>query len=318
MSLPKKLKLLFGISVTSLNFILTEAPNAQFLTQAQRDSGWVELFNGKDWTGVGGSLGNDATGNGWKNFFKIIDSGIVQVPTTPSTYGYIETDKDYSRYIVRSQYKFYNNPKNGDNSGLLYHCSGPMPGGNEWPATVEFQYKLGEGGRLWIMKGPRIKSYTKDDKYTPLSQGGTVTERGGGGYQTVPGRLVNNKMNDWNDAELRVYGSDSSVHILNGEVIFRGHDIQNENRTPRTQGRIRLQAEGAGIYHRNWMIMELDANGKAKNAKTPTALFKPQNSEKKPNRATLLTFRGQTILQAPVSRRMDGRHILSIPSANQR
>jgi hypothetical protein len=78
---------------------------------------------------------------------------------------------------------------------------------------------------------------------------------------------VNNKMNDWNQAELRVYGSDSTVHILNGELIFRGHEIQNQDRTPRTKGRIRLQAEGAGIYHRRWMIMELDENGKAKNAK---------------------------------------------------
>lgn len=234
------------------------------------DSGWLPLFNGTDFTGLDGSL---TDGGDFKNIFKV-ESGTIHA-TAPFTYGFVSTVKEYSNYRCRVQFKWAVGVKEGWNAGFLYHSSGKMPAGENWPSSLEFQFKRGDAGSLWIFGGPWVSATQKNNAYAEVSEGGTLREIGGGGYQTIV-RRSDAEQDGWNQAELVVHG-DTSMYILNGVVTFRGVGIKYRNdngeKVPLTKGLIRLQSEGAEISYRNFYIQELDPlTGKPVNMK-PTGLI---------------------------------------------
>ena len=59
---------------------------------------------------------------------------------------------------------------------------------------------------------------------------------------------------EWNDVELITIG-DSSIHIVNGEVVMRLYNSRTMNsKSPINVGKIVLQSEGAEVFYKDLYI----------------------------------------------------------------
>ena len=201
-------------------------------------------------------------------------------------HGYIVTEKEYSNYHLRFQYK-WGKKKFGDkvdakrDCGLLYHVIGKD---GVWPKSVECQVQEGDTGDIFTVF-TRVTT-TVDPKSTNLvSEVGTNSTTGvvktnqmskpifkdtaAGGVPYVQGvsggirrvmKNPENEKNGWNTVEVIVRG-DSSTHIVNGKVnnkILRLEHMVDNQWVPLTKGKILLQQEGAEVFYRNIEIKMLD------------------------------------------------------------
>ncbi len=108
---------------------------------ADKDDGYVDLFNGKDLTGW--SIVPESA----KGAFTVKD-GVIAVAGKPA--GYFHTDKSYKNYHLKFDWKFV---KDG-NSGLLVHITG---GHKVWPKSVEVQGQQKDHGRIFAIGGAKGK-----------------------------------------------------------------------------------------------------------------------------------------------------------------
>ncbi|MDB5103436.1 MAG: hypothetical protein JWP91_1125 [Fibrobacteres bacterium] len=254
------------------------------LTQAQRDSGWVDLFNGKNLTGLytylvgGADLGGRNYDNDPLGTFKA-EQGMIHASNTVNQ-GHVGTRKDYSRYRCRVEYR-YAGTTGSTNAGFLYHldtASWKLYG--QHPRSVECQMKHNEAGWTFLIANvwmtTTVDPKTKGDDtpvYMPASAGGVPYVQG----DRDPKRTIMSSSHTehwpadtaWNTEEIRVYGADSSLHVVNGKVVMKGTHLEYDknkddtaSRLPLFKGKIGLQAEGHEVWYRNWHIMELDAEGK--------------------------------------------------------
>jgi hypothetical protein len=270
------------MAVLTAALALAGAAAAQPASATKADSGWVPLFNGTDFTG----LYNYATGTGvvdvkTQTNFSVETGGTIQVKGMPA--GYIGTIRQYSHYRVRVDYKWPVGTLADANSGLMIHldsaaiASGFKSAGR--PRSIEvncrrdgnFPWSLWSAGSLGpyiSTKVTAIPAAAKPGQYNPAGVDWT-TNPYGGDNRVLSGDLQANPelpLGQWNHGEAHVYGADSGVFLLNGQVRTRGWNFRlgasgsnPASRVPCTRGSIALQAEGASISFRNFEIQELDS-----------------------------------------------------------
>lgn len=202
---------------------------------------------------------------------------------SPQPAGYIVTEKEYSNYRLRLEYKwgdkrFGGRSKAPRDAGILYHATGKD---GVWPHSVECQIQENDVGDIWTVN-TRI-STTVDPKTTNIvmivrtnALGALQTNRSAavflepaqGGVPFVEGvassirRIIRNPMNEhpgWNTVEIIVHG-DEATYLVNGKVNNRASKIQhmvNGEYIPLKKGKIALQFEFAEIFYRNIEIEEL-------------------------------------------------------------
>ena len=257
------------------------------LTKA--DSGWVSLFNGKDFTGLYIRLGGTLQDPAKQNSFKIEDS-VLHVPSTGGV-GAIASQTIYAKYQVRVEYKF-GKGQNSPNAGLLYHIdtedwkAGQAYGSRDqtvpylagaYCKSVEYQMYRGDAGAFLGIVNVWVTADTKGD-------GNHTWQAGGTPYTAYPSnglaerriyRSVNAAPNDtdWVRFEGNIMGADSVTHKVNGTVVMKGRDLKHNRKlqittkddaeqTPMDKGHIGLQTEGAEVFYRNWEVRLLDDAGK--------------------------------------------------------
>lgn len=88
------------------------APKDNTLTKAEQADGWQLLFNGQDLTGWR-SFNNPELIGGWS----VVDGCIQAAGDGSDGSGYIVTDKKYSNFILKWDWKL----THGGNSGMIYH-----------------------------------------------------------------------------------------------------------------------------------------------------------------------------------------------------
>jgi hypothetical protein len=253
------------------------------------DGRWQPLFNGRNLDGwyiwLKGKKNEDPDHlvqihDGEIHMYKDAAAGSQQ----PS--GYIATEKEYSNYHLRFQYKWgvkkfapRAGPEAKRDAGVLYHFVGKDV---VWPRSVECQIQEGDVGDIFTV-------YTRvtapvDPKTTNMISKVTTNEAGvlrtnasmmpvflppeKGGVPVVQGvsggirRVVRNSMNEhegWNTVEVIVRG-DSATYIINGKVNNSATKIQEmvgQEWVPLTKGKITLQLEFAEVFYRNVEIKEL-------------------------------------------------------------
>lgn len=228
------------------------------------DSGWVSLFNGKNLDGWYTYLPSAGKNSDPKGVFKVSD-GLIHILDIPVTeerqeFGYIATEKEFSDYRIRLEYKWGEKrfPPRATavrDSGLLYHAVGPD---KVWPRMVECQIQEHDTGDVWIVDGVTITT-SVDNKEKPKYKPGGIE------HTQTDGRIIKSaeyEKQGWNTVEVVVEG-DRMTHIINGKVNARAWNIQqpdpnNPGRLlPLTRGRIALQAEGAEVFYRNIRIRPL-------------------------------------------------------------
>ena len=234
---------------------------------------WVPLFDGKTLNGWVPKITKHSAGENALDTFRVED-GILKVSYEnydkfDSQYGHLYTEKSYSHYLIRMEYRFEGGmladaPSFVNlNSGFMVHSQSAheMMLDQSFPISVEFQFLADEG------KGPR----STGNVCTP----GTTIEHNG---EHITRHIVKSTAptlpaGDWVSVEMEVRGDELIVHRVNGEEVLRYSATKldpNDEKFGSAQlvaagrplkldrGHIALQAEGQGVWFRNIEIKELE------------------------------------------------------------
>jgi len=251
----------------------------QAQTFSHADSGWVPIFNGKDWTGIySRNWGTNQNkqhppGAPYQLQFLGTDSAVMRVSAT-SPGGNIGTDDTtFSHYRMRVEQKF--DILGGDlNGGLTYHTD-ENPNlsrmSNNWPRSIEFQMQQREPGSAYSIQQLTFTTRVSGNRYAPT--GGNVVqacENGCDGRSYISNPTIKEAGADgkprWLRFELVVRGADTAYHIINDTLVFKLWNMRvfndNANKTPNgpvDHGGLGLQSEGAVINYRRWEVMKFPA-----------------------------------------------------------
>lgn len=225
------------------------------------------LFNGENWEGWYLKIrSNDslmaervyAIEDGQIHVFNDQFPAEFELEGENNTHGLFYTDKSYSRYILRFEYKWGSRIANNFSqyqydAGLYYHVTNDRI----WPTGVEYQIRYNHltdtnhTGDYW---GTGVKfdwTFDADRRYLPLSEGAQTDRRKGEHL----GKLTRNFHaldGEWNQCEVIVMGDRYSIHKLNGEVVNVATNLEVG------AGKIGFQSETAEIFYRNIEICELE------------------------------------------------------------
>lgn len=253
-----------------------------------RHDGWTSLFNGTNLDGWYTVLRNSRSDD--PNHLVQIENGALHMykdapDGSPQPSGYIVTDKEYSNYHLRLEYKwgdkhFQPRLKTRRDAGIMYHVVGKD---GVWPCCIECQIQENDVGDIFTVNTRLATSVdpTSTNLVTLLTTNATgvvhtnwvvrpvFTEPGKGAVPFVQGvadgirRVIRNPMNEhegWNTVEVIVRG-DEATYIVNGKINNRASRIQekvNGEWVPLTKGKIALQLEFAEVLYRNVEIKVLE------------------------------------------------------------
>lgn len=255
------------------SLLLVSLAGAQGFTK--EDSGWVPLFNGKDFAGLYSRMYNAPVTNApdinaaFRIDYPGTDSVEIRVAAAGGTIGTQRTS--YAHYRVRIQYRF--ETVGSLNAGLLYHVDETYPrmGGDgtiakgNWPRGIECQMKQGEGGDAFSIQQAAFDTKVNGNAWNVNGKAIKVCEFGCDGRSFIASPRMD-KPTDWNSMEAIVRGPDSAIHFLNGPSVFKLWNIRLADKTGATlspwgSGAIGLEAENAVVHYRRWEVMELPKTG---------------------------------------------------------
>jgi hypothetical protein len=253
-------------------------PCAQPLSQSQRDSGWVSLFDGETLRGFysinrSGPPRHGLDGNPDGIFSVRASDGVIR--SEGLTTAHLVTLKAYSHYRVRVRVKY---DKLGDswlNSGLLYHARMDAPRlYGTYPRSIEFQGQKRGMGEAWTIGNVFVNTSVDpaQSRHRYLAGGKPVVHGGEDPNRQCLGSSNPFMEGEWNTMEALVRGSDSVAHIVNGITVFRATKLRwsdsndpDDFRQMLAEGSLALQVEGdapnyvAPVSYKDFAIMELDS-----------------------------------------------------------
>lgn len=181
--------------------------------------GEVSLFSGKDMKGWTFFLNDNGK---MENVWSVTDGTIVCMGNPA---GYIRTEKDYTNYVLKLEWRFSPVTKKAGNSGVLLRLQAPD---KVWPKSVEAQLQSGSAGDFWNIDEVAMKT-------DPSRLNGRNTRKTHGAEYAI---------GEWNEYEITVDHSNITLRV-NGEVLNNAWDVAE------AAGKIGLQSEGAEIHFRN-------------------------------------------------------------------
>src|SRR5262249_43555053 len=136
---PLLLAFLVALSLLALGGPSGSAP--------KKGDGWVPLFNGKDLDGWSTYFDGRAR-NGKTDDLVRVEDGVIHLYPTGADgearpAGYLATDKAYSYYQLRFEYKWGDKRSAPRAGGLMYHVVGPD---RLWPRGLECRLDEGHVG----------------------------------------------------------------------------------------------------------------------------------------------------------------------------
>jgi hypothetical protein len=187
----------------------------------------VKLFNGKDldgwtWRGKGGDADNP--------FY--VKDGLLCCKGRPG--GYLHTDKKYTNYVFKVEWRWPEDSKPGNNGVLLRVQGGEHFFGDTWPKSIEAQLANQHAGDIFTIGEFPLKTGRNKGRYTPKMKPSNEKPQG-----------------QWNEYEITIQGGNLTL-VVNGEVQNEGTDAAE------LPGTIGLQSEGAPIEFRNIRLVPLD------------------------------------------------------------
>ncbi|XMO85357.1 DUF1080 domain-containing protein [Algibacter sp. AS12] len=258
--------LLFSL-ITS--FLLSCGSLSKENKKASND-GFVKIFNGENWDGWHLKLRNGdeemakevyAIEDGLVHVFKDMPDSLNLATGENGTHGLFYTNKKYSKYILKFEYKWGKKITNNFDkwqydAGVYYHVIDDKV----WPTGIEYQIHYNHiknenhTGDLIRPGGTDYQWYsTKDGKTFLHPKDGGIPEKKRDWWHVGKSTTNFNALNDkWNVCEVIVMGGEYAIHKLNGDIVNMAFDI-----TP-SEGIIGFQSETAEVYYRNIEIKEFD------------------------------------------------------------
>jgi len=231
------------------------------------DSGWVPLFNGKDFNN-----GFYVYSAGYINIagqtnFKV-DSGMIHAG---GPYALLITTKEYAYYKIRVDYRFGPAVGGDGNAGMmiLMDNQAAKTETSLRPRSIEINCQRANGypWSLWsaLNIGPLMATTVKGGtaQFQTKNDGGIAYTVEPAGNRTLESAYPNPELpvGKWNHGEASVYG-DSGIFYLNGTLRTSSwHWSMNQGgKTARVaSGGVGVQTEGFDIWYKNWEIQELDS-----------------------------------------------------------
>ena len=194
-------------------------------------------------------------------------------------FGYIITEKEFSNYHLRFQYKWGTKKFGGKvraprDAGVLYHCIGPD---GVWPKSVELQVQEGDVGDIFTVytrvtttvdpKSIHLEAIVSTNSVThevktnqvakprfrDASEGGVPFVQGVSGNIRRVHRSQSYEKPGWNTVDLIARG-DTATYLVNGKMnnkILHLEHFVDGKWVPLTKGKILFQQEGAEVFYRN-------------------------------------------------------------------
>ncbi|MDX2430396.1 MAG: DUF1080 domain-containing protein [Bacteroides sp.] len=234
------------------------------------DEGFVKLFNEKNWDGwyLKVKDGDEdyarkvfAIEDGMVHVFKDFPDSLDFDTGENASHGMFYTQRKYSKYILRFEYKWGKKIANNFNqwqydAGCYYHVIDDKI----WPTGVEYQIRYdhtksrNHTGDMIRPAGVSYDWYAGEDGETYLhpEDGGKLETSGGWLHFASPTENYKALNDEWNKCEIIVMGAEYAIHKLNGEVVNMAFNLDP------SAGIIGFQAETAEIYYRNIEIKELE------------------------------------------------------------
>lgn len=228
---------------------------------------WIQLFNGKDFTGWDIKITGSPLNVNYKNTFRVED-GVLKVSYDEyenfnNEFGHIFYKKPFTSYKLRIEYRFTGDQVTGGpswafrNSGVMLHSqsAASMNLNQDFPVSIEAQFLGGDG----------ISERTTGNVCTP----GTHIVIGG---QLITQHCTNSVSKTyhgdvWVHAEFVVYGDSIIHHIIEGDTVMTytkprtGGDMPEgfplAEGTLLSSGFICLQAESHPVEFRKVELLDL-------------------------------------------------------------
>lgn len=229
---------------------------------------WTSLFNGKNLDGWTVKIAGYPAGENFGNTFRVED-GLMKVrydgyDEFNNRFGHIFTDKAYSNYKLRVEYRFVGEQVKGAagwayrNNGVMFHSqsAGSMHLQQDFPVSLEAQLLGGDGtgerptGNVCT---PGTEIYIDGKHYTAHC------------YDKLTGKTFDG--DQWVTFELVVYNDSLVHHIVEGDTVLTYTNLTvgggNVSPTPSIpfgplkKGHIALQSESHPTDFRKIEIMEL-------------------------------------------------------------
>lgn len=253
---------------------------------------WIPLWNGEDLSGWHSYLGTpymletDSAGNKIEPFGVDHDPlGVVTIAPLEDgnairisgvAWGMIYTEQAFENYHLKLKVKWgegmHSPRENGPrDSGLLYHGFGEPGSVYPWANSQELQVQQGDMGDYWPVGDVEIDipSVPHDDKYFIYKEDAsrrtyyyadllnTATEDSLAKRRVLKAFDAEKAHGQWNEVELIALG-DSSIHIVNGEVVMRLYNSRiASTQQPLTSGYIMLQSEGAEVFYKDIQLKNI-------------------------------------------------------------
>jgi len=252
---------------TVLILLLCSITTVSFAQVKKSKDGFTKIFNGKDFEGWHLKIRSDDAEMAKKVY--AIEDGMVHVFNKDfpqeyelntggnATHGLFYTNKKYSKFIFKFEYKWGTKIANNFNqfqydAGMYYH----VVDDKIWPTGIEYQVRynhtktMNHTGDYWASN---LEWYTKDSlTFSPPSEGGKPMLGKKGEHRALKDAKYHALDGKWNKCEVIVMGNEYSIHKLNGKIVNMATKL------PFSEGIIGLQSETAEIFYRNIEIKEFD------------------------------------------------------------
>jgi hypothetical protein len=242
-------------------------------TSPVRPNKTIELFNGKDLSGLYGWL-KDTRYQDPKKVFTVHD-GMIRI--SGEVDGYLATEESYEDYHLIVEFKWGEKTygsKTVRNSGILLHAVGPDGNRSPWMSSIEVQVAQGCVGDFIVIRGKDESGATVPVTLTSdtvLERDGRTRWKKGGKPAHYSGKQfwwskhdpdfeelidtrgkndVESPLGEWTRVECLCAGKRITV-IVNGETVNECYDVFPSS------GKILLESEGFEILFRKFELHPL-------------------------------------------------------------
>ncbi|GHU87631.1 hypothetical protein FACS1894155_00970 [Bacteroidia bacterium] len=239
------------------------------INTTSQEENWIQLFNGKNLDGWIVKIRGHEAGENFGNTFRVED-GILKVnydaynDTFNNRFGHIFTEKDYSHYKLRVEYRFVGNQLSDGpgwayrNSGAMLHAQAPetMHPDQDFPASIEAQFLGGNG--------------TNERPTGNVCTPGTDIYIGGVPYgqHCASSSSKTYHGDQWVTIEMVILGDSIGHHIVNRDTVmtYTRMTVNGKGLNPEANvipgllksGRIALQSESHPVEFRKVEILEMN------------------------------------------------------------
>ncbi len=209
---------------------------------ANRESGWIPLFNGKDLNDWTIKFKDHPLGENYKNTFRV-EAGVLKVSYDQweefnDIFGHIFYKDKFSKYKLRVEYRFVGEQVKGGagwalrNNGIMLHCQDlkTMTLDQAFPVSIEVQLLGGDGTH------PRTTANLCTPGTHVVMEDKLITQH------CIDSHSETYHGDQWVTVEIEVKGNERIRHLIDGKVVLEYEKPQLDEKDKDAQALIKAGA----------------------------------------------------------------------------